>query len=70
VKKNFIKKITNSKGQAMAEYVLLIMVLSFIFVGLFSKLKGYILNNPDSSLNQTLRFTALQPGFKFFSVRR
>jgi hypothetical protein len=70
VKKNFIKKISNSKGQAMAEYVLLIMVLSFIFVGLFSKLKGYILNNPDSSLNQTLRFTALQPGFKFFSVRR
>jgi hypothetical protein len=70
VKKNFIHKISNSKGQAMAEYVLLIMVLSFIFVGLFSKLKGYMLNNPDSTLNQTLRFTALQPGFKFFSVRR
>jgi hypothetical protein len=70
VNNKFLSKISNSKGQAMAEYVLLIMVLSFIFVGLFNKLKGYMLNNPDSSLNQTLRFTALQPGFKFFSVRR
>ncbi|MFZ4713682.1 MAG: hypothetical protein ACOYL6_08225 [Bacteriovoracaceae bacterium] len=68
--KRSLKKWKNEKGQAMVEYVMLIMILSFIFTGLFKKLQGYLLSNPDSSLNQAMKFATFDPNFKRFGVRR
>lgn len=67
-------KFFSQTGQAAVEYILMLVAVSFIMMSVFGKLKGYMVDNPDSLLNNFTK--AYQgPGFldgnyKRFSLKR
>lgn len=60
----------NSSGQASIEYILMIVVMVSIMTGMFKKLEGYMITNPDSVFNNIIKVQSFDPSFKNFRLRR
>lgn len=45
----------NNKGQTSVEYIMLIVVMTTIALAVFGKVKGYIVDNPNSFLNSYIK---------------
>jgi hypothetical protein len=63
------------KGQTSVEYVLLVGVMIAISVAFFGKVRGYILDNPDSMVNKYLlgfesSFNGGAGRYKRFSLKK
>lgn len=61
----------NQSGQTSVEYILMIVVVIAITSGLFGKLEGFLITNPDSFMNTYLdSYKDLFINYKYFKLHR